>query len=97
NIKNEEKRVDKLIEQLSAGIPEIKGDIKLAVEKEIALTLTDFIDRRSSLLLFENEHGQKAINEIAMIMSNLLGWDELEKESQILSHTKNARKVLVKQ
>ncbi|HLR59887.1 MAG TPA: glycerol-3-phosphate dehydrogenase/oxidase [Pseudogracilibacillus sp.] len=87
----------KWLEELAPGIPAIKGEVKLAVEKEMALTLTDFIDRRSSLLLFEDEHGQKAINEIAMIMSNLLGWDELEKESQIISHTKNARKVIVNQ
>src|SRR5690625_6436575 len=62
------KKDDKWLEELAPGIPAIKGEVKLAVEKEMALTLTDFIDRRSSLLLFENEHGQKAINEIAMIM-----------------------------
>src|SRR5699024_3347568 len=86
-----------LLEKIEPRLRTIKVDVNLAVEEEFVLTLTDFIDRRSSLLLFENEHGQIAINEIAMIMSNLLGWDELEKESQILSHTKNARKVLVKQ
>src|SRR5699024_8730221 len=47
------KKDDKWLEELAPGIPAIKGEVKLAVEKEMALTLTDFIDRRSSLLLFE--------------------------------------------
>src|SRR5690625_4835613 len=91
------KKDDKWLEELAPGIPAIKGAVKLAVEKEMALTLTDFIDRRSCLLLFEHEHAQKPINEIPMIMTSLIGWDESGKESQILSNTQTARKVLVKQ
>src|SRR5699024_9549619 len=36
------KKDDKWLEERAPGIPAIKGEVKLAVEKEMALTLTDF-------------------------------------------------------
>lgn len=86
---------NKWLEELAVGVPAIKGEVKLAVEKEMALTITDFMDRRSSLLIFEAEHGEKAINEVAKIMGELLGWSEAEKELQISAHHKSAEKVLI--
>jgi soluble P-type ATPase len=37
---------------LGEGLPALRGEVKLAVEREMALTLSDFMDRRAALLLF---------------------------------------------
>ncbi|WP_301109869.1 glycerol-3-phosphate dehydrogenase/oxidase [Sporosarcina sp.] len=85
----------KWIDLLAKNVPGIKGEVKLAVEKEMALTITDFMDRRSALLIFDKNHGMDAVNEVADIMADLLNWDDAERTRQIEEHYKNAEKVLI--
>ncbi|WP_373893582.1 glycerol-3-phosphate dehydrogenase/oxidase [Virgibacillus natechei] len=75
------------LERLNEHVPAIKGEVRLAVEKEMAQTLIDFMDRRAALLLFGNSHSIDAAKTAAEIMAQYLGWDEAEIERQINSYT----------
>lgn len=68
---------------LAPGVPVLRGEVRLAVEQEMALTLTDFLDRRSSLLLFSPDHGLAAAEAAAGLMGDLLGWTASEQARQL--------------
>ncbi|HWI65950.1 MAG TPA: glycerol-3-phosphate dehydrogenase/oxidase, partial [Symbiobacteriaceae bacterium] len=71
---------------LAPGVPALCGEVRLAVEQEMALTLSDFLDRRSSLLLFTPDHGRAAAAATAAIMGPLLDWSEAEAERQVAEY-----------
>ena len=55
-------------------MPAVRGEVKLAVETEMANTLIDFMDRRAALLLFSPDFGLAGAPEAAAIMAAALGW-----------------------
>jgi glycerol-3-phosphate dehydrogenase len=61
---------------LGDGVPALRGEVKLAVEREMALSLIDFMDRRAALLLFSPDSALAGAEEAATIMGELLGWDD---------------------
>nr|WP_280953669.1 glycerol-3-phosphate dehydrogenase/oxidase [Symbiobacterium terraclitae] len=71
------------LQPLAPGAPALRGEVRLAVEQEMALTLTDFMDRRSALLLFSNDQGRAAAPEAARIMGDLLGWSEEKRAAEM--------------
>lgn len=68
---------------LGPGVPAVRGEVKLAVESEMANTLVDFMDRRSALLLFSPDFGLAGADEAASIMGALLGWTESRRRSEL--------------
>jgi glycerol-3-phosphate dehydrogenase len=60
---------------LGPGIPAVRAEAKLAAEREMALGLIDFMDRRSALLLFSPDFGLAAAPEACSIMGDVLGWE----------------------
>jgi glycerol-3-phosphate dehydrogenase len=62
--------------------PGIRAQIKHAVLEEEALTVNDFLFRRSLLGLGPTQ-GQTAVEEIAQEMALLLKWSSVEKQKQI--------------
>lgn len=75
---------------LAPNIPAIKGEVRLAVEKEMAHTINDFMDRRSALLIFGDNHGLAAVDTVAAIMGDLLGWNEEQKDYYINKYVARA-------
>ncbi len=71
------------IAPLGPGVPALRGEVRLAVEREMALTLVDFMDRRAALLLFTDDHGWAGAAEAAAIMSDLLGWTPGDRAREI--------------
>ncbi len=63
------------LELLHPDVPALRGEVYQAVEQEMALTLTDFMDRRAALLLFSENFGLAAAEAAAEIMADLLAWD----------------------
>ena len=57
------------------------GVAAYAVEHEMALTLEDFMSRRSGLMLFGG--GDDAAVSAAGVMGRALAWDEAETERQL--------------
>ena len=64
------------LEPLHEGSRALRGEVRLAVEEEMALTVADVLDRRLALLLFSRDRGRAALEPVVEIMSELLGWDE---------------------
>ena len=71
---------------LGSGVPALRGEVRLAVEDEMARTLVDFMDRRSALLLFAPSHGLRGAEEAARIMAGLLGWSDERREAELLQY-----------
>ena len=53
------------MEPFGPGVPAFRGEVKLAVECEMASKLIDFMDRRSVLLLFSPDFGLAGAVEAA--------------------------------
>lgn len=71
---------------LGEGVPAVRGEVKLAVETEMAHTLVDFMDRRSALLLFSPDFGLAGAEEAARIMGTILGWSEGRRNAEIAAY-----------
>lgn len=71
------------LEPLGPGCPAVRGEVRLAVEQEMALTLGDILDRRTALLLFSDDHGLGAAPAAAAIAAGLLGWTDAETAGQL--------------
>jgi len=71
------------LEPLGPGVPAVRGEVKLAVEREMASNLIDFMDRRSALLLFSPDFGLAGAVEAAEIMGSLLSWDEARRSAEV--------------
>jgi glycerol-3-phosphate dehydrogenase len=74
-----------MAESIAPGYPDIRAQIKQAVLEEEALTISDFLFRRS-LLGLEPSHGQAAMEEVAREMALLLKWSNVEKQNNILEY-----------
>jgi glycerol-3-phosphate dehydrogenase len=71
---------------LGEGLPALRGEVKLAVEREMALTLSDFMDRRAALLLFSPDFGLAGVDVAATIMAALLGWNDDRRAREIATY-----------
>jgi len=69
--------------------PLVTGGSVLGVEaiytaaEEMALTLEDFMARRTDLMLFDYDHGLSAASEAARLMGTVLGWDSQQRQQQV--------------
>jgi len=61
------------LEPLEEGVPALRGEVRLAVERGMALGLADVMDRRLALLLFSERGGWAGAPEAAEILRRLLG------------------------
>jgi len=71
------------LEPLAPGSVALRGEVKLAVEQGMAMSLADILDRRTALLLFSDDHGVAAAPAAAAIAGELLGWDEGKVAAQL--------------
>jgi glycerol-3-phosphate dehydrogenase len=71
------------LEPLAPGSAAVRGEVRLAVEQAMALTLADILDRRTALLLFSDDHGLGAAPPAAAIAAELLGWSEADTAAQL--------------
>jgi glycerol-3-phosphate dehydrogenase len=74
------------LEPLHPEVPALRGEVLLAVEKEMALTLTDFMDRRAALLLFSPNFGLAGAEAAADIMAEALGWDADRRATELTQY-----------
>lgn len=71
------------LEPLAASVPALRGEVRLAIEQEMAGSLTDFMDRRTALLIFSNNHGLAAVDAVSTLMAERLGWSDAERAAQV--------------
>jgi glycerol-3-phosphate dehydrogenase len=68
---------------LGDGVPAVRGEARLAAEREMAATLVDFMDRRSALLLFSPNFGLGGAEEAATVLGSVLGWDAKRRDAEL--------------
>jgi glycerol-3-phosphate dehydrogenase len=71
-----------LAQPICPGQPDIRAQIQHAVRQEQALSISDFMLRRS-LLGLSPTRGKEAVATVSNDMASLLGWNEKEKQKQI--------------
>ena len=71
-------------------MPALRAEVLLAVKREMALTLVDFMDRWAALLLFSPNFGLAGAEAAADIMAEALGWDEDRRVREIAQYRKLA-------
>ena len=74
------------LEPLHPDVPALRGEVRLAVDREMALTLVDFMDRRAALLLFSPNFGLAGAEAAADIMSQALGWDADRRAQELAAY-----------
>jgi glycerol-3-phosphate dehydrogenase len=72
-----------LLHPLADGCPVLRAEALFAAEEEMALTLEDFMLRRTELMLFDHGHGLDAAEEAVRLMGGVLGWDGGERKRQV--------------
>jgi glycerol-3-phosphate dehydrogenase len=64
-----------LAERFAPQLAVTRAEVEYAVREEMALTLEDFMERRSRVLLWEPDNGLCVADGVARIMGASLGWD----------------------
>jgi glycerol-3-phosphate dehydrogenase len=72
-----------LLRPLAPDVPVLAVEAIYAVEEEMALTLEDFMARRTELMLFEPQHGLEAAERAATLMGEALGWGRRQRQEQV--------------
>jgi len=81
----------KLLEPLGTGCPVIKAEAIYAVEEEMALTLEDFMSRRTGLMYFNGK--QDLAVAAAKLMGKTLGWSYRRRKAEIRRYQDAAQKM----
>jgi glycerol-3-phosphate dehydrogenase len=77
---------------LVPGRPEIRAEVVYAVEREMALRLTDVLIRRLHLFYEDPQHGAGVAANVARKMTELLGWDSTREDDEIGDYLEEVRK-----
>lgn len=65
------------------GLPYLWAEVPHAVRYEMALTLSDFMIRRTHLLFEEGRRGTEPASQVAALMARHLGWEAREMAAQV--------------
>jgi glycerol-3-phosphate dehydrogenase len=77
---------------LVAGRAEIRAEVVYAVEREMAVRLTDVLIRRLHLFYEDPQHGTGVAANVARKMAELLGWDSTREDDEIGEYLEEVRK-----
>ncbi len=75
-----------LLQPLAPGCPVLAAEAVHAARQEMAVTLEDFLRRRSDLMLFGQEGGRALRDEAARLMARSLGWSRQETRRQLAAY-----------
>jgi glycerol-3-phosphate dehydrogenase len=75
-----------LARRIVPGLPYLWAEVPYAVQHEMALTLSDFLIRRTHVIYEDREHGLGCATDIAAVMAPLLAWDAAEVERQLAQY-----------
>lgn len=71
---------ERLLKPLIPGRPEIVAQIDWAVTRELAATVTDFMERRTQLFFRASDQGLSALPVVAARMAELLSWSDAQRQ-----------------
>jgi glycerol-3-phosphate dehydrogenase len=84
----------RLLEPLGAGCSVLRAQAAFAAAEEMALTLDDFMARRTDLMLFHRRNGLDVATEAAKEMGRVLGWGRRERQEQVERYRRTAAAML---
>ncbi|MDP2948123.1 MAG: glycerol-3-phosphate dehydrogenase [Chloroflexota bacterium] len=73
----------RLLQPLAPGSSVLRAEAVYAAAEEMAITLEDFLARRTDLMLFDRNHGLEAAPEAARLMGDVLGWGRRQQREQV--------------
>jgi glycerol-3-phosphate dehydrogenase len=76
----------KLAQKLDAALPYIKAEIVYAASHEGARSVDDVISRRTRLSFEANKHGLHLAEEVAALISPVLGWSAKERKESVAQY-----------
>jgi glycerol-3-phosphate dehydrogenase len=68
---------------LIGDLPYIKAEIYYACHNEMAMTLKDALERRTSIILEDRQRGLGVADEIATMMGQELGWSDSRRQEMV--------------
>jgi glycerol-3-phosphate dehydrogenase len=83
-----------LLEPLRPGCDVLRAEALYAAEEEMALTLEDFMARRSTLMLFSPDRGLGVAEEAARLMGQALKWGRSERRRQVEEYGKAVERMM---
>ncbi|MGD8314794.1 MAG: glycerol-3-phosphate dehydrogenase/oxidase [Syntrophobacterales bacterium] len=81
----------KLLEPLGPGCRVIRAQVIYGVEDEMALTLEDFMSRRTDLLHFNGGGGLEVV--AAKLMGKILGWSRARRQAEIRKYRQTVQEM----
>jgi glycerol-3-phosphate dehydrogenase len=72
-----------LREELIPGLPYLKAEIRYAVTHEGALSIDDVLSRRTRISFEASDQGLSAVDEVAELISETLGWSSADRKSSV--------------
>jgi glycerol-3-phosphate dehydrogenase len=75
-----------LARRISADTPSIWAEVPFAARHDLALTLEDVLDRRTSVLLTDRAQGLEAADRAAELLAPLLGWDDAARRREVAAY-----------
>jgi glycerol-3-phosphate dehydrogenase len=79
--------------RVSPALPVTRAEVEHAVREEMAMTLTDFLERRSRLFLWDPDNGLAIADGAARIMGRMLDWDNGRIEREVSRYREHVETV----
>ena len=79
------------MERIHPELPYVWGELTYAMDHEMALTLSDFLIRRTHMFVFDKSRGRETCQEVADRMERRLGWSAEEKGAQLEHYAARVR------
>ena len=79
-----------LSEPIVADLPYLWAEVDYAVEEELAVTLRDFMRRRSQLEIRDHDASCEVAPRVCERMAFLLGWSTVEAQGQLSAFLEEA-------
>lgn len=73
------------------GLPYVWDDVHCALDQEMAMTLSDVLERRTHISWEARDSGASIAPSVAEKMAVFLGWDKLERDKQWRAYEENVR------
>ncbi len=83
-----------LLQPLAPGCPVLAAEAVYAARQEMAVTLEDFLRRRTDLMLFGEGDGTAPAKEAARLMARTLGWSRQETRRQLAAYREAVQRMM---
>jgi glycerol-3-phosphate dehydrogenase len=75
-----------LLKSVIPELPYLRAEIYYAVTNEGALSIDDVLSRRTRISFEAKDQGLGAVNDVADLISDVLGWSAKEKKASIAEY-----------